>query len=269
MKGNQLVAAIPCRLCGNESIEKFHLCGLSKIEVAYFECMNCGSLQTQEPNWLDEAYAKSNLSDLDVGAAQRVVVNQAFVLLFAKLFKLRLILDFGGGDGLLCRLLRDRGLDAYTADEFGIAAYARPFGGSLTRCYDLVTAFEVFEHFRDPSVSLARLFDSRPRFIVASTEVYSGQGSNWWYLAPQSGQHVFFYSRKALHLLAKTHEYSYYGLSGRHVFAREPLSRFRQRTTSFLTSGKAFQMFRATLPFTETWNWILRDYDNETRPHSP
>jgi hypothetical protein len=199
---------------------------------------------------------------MDVGAAQRVLVNHAFVLLFAKSFRLQTILDFGGGDGLLCRLLRDRGLDAYTIDTFSKPTYAQFFEGCITRRYDLVTAFEVFEHLPYPSRSLEHLFESQPRFIIGSTELYSGQDSTWWYLSPQSGQHVFFYSRTAFRLLAARHEYSYYEVSGRHVFTRQPLTPIRLRAISYLTSGRAFQLFRASLPFFETWNWISRDFES-------
>jgi hypothetical protein len=85
-----------CRLCSGKSSEKFHLHGLNGIDTIYFECGNCGSLQTQEPTWLCDAYAQSNLSDLDTGAAQRVLGNHAFVLVAAKIFRLQTILDFGG-----------------------------------------------------------------------------------------------------------------------------------------------------------------------------
>jgi Methyltransferase domain len=256
---------IACRLCGAESRKKFHLPGISGIQIAYFECANCGSLQTQEPTWLSEAYAHSNLAIADTGAAQRMLINHAFVLAAAKVFRLRTILDFGGGDGLLCRLLRDRGLEAHTTDDYATATYARTFQGSLERPYDLITAFEVFEHLPSPSHTLGRLFEARPRFIIASTEIYSGQDATWWYLCPSQGQHVFFYSRKALRSLAVRHRYSYYDINGRHVFAREPLSRVRLKAILRLTSGRIFQLFRATLPFSETWDWAIRDHEASIR----
>ena len=248
-----------CRLCGSKSTEKFRLRGLQGFDVTYFECANCRSLQTQEPTWFGDAYGHSNLASGDTGAAQRVLENHAFILLAAKIFRLQTMLDFGGGDGLLCRLLRDRGFDAQTIDEYATPTYGRLFEGDLARNYDLITAFEVFEHLPQPAETLATLFQTRPRFIIASTEVYSGQDASWWYLAPRHGQHVFFYSRHALRLLASRHRYSYYEINGRHVFAKEPLTRPRLWAISHFTSRRLFKIFRATLPFSETWTWVLRD----------
>jgi hypothetical protein len=263
-----------CRLCGGMTIEKFHLPGVAGINIKYFECQKCGSLETQQPTWLSDVYGRSNLSSADTGAAQRVVLNHAFVFAVAKVLQVRTILDFGGGDGLLCRLLRDRGLDAHVIDDYANPTYACLFEGSLEQRYDLITAFEVFEHLPDPSVTLAHLFQSRPRFLIASTEIYSGQDASWWYLCPGQGQHVFFYSRKALRSLALDHRYSYYDVNGRHLFSAEPVSRVRLLTILRLTAGRLFQLFRATLPFSETWTWAVRDHefairaDGEHRTHS-
>jgi Methyltransferase domain len=263
--GDSISQTVRCRLCGAESVEKFRLKGLQGVVLCYFECIGCGSLQTQEPTWLNDAYARSNLSDGDTGAAQRVSINQAFVLVAARLFTLHRILDFGGGDGLLCRLLRDRGLDAHAIDDYGACTYAQSYKGSLGPGYDLITAFEVFEHLPNPAVSLASIFGAKPRFIIASTELYSGQDHTWWYLAPSHGQHVFFYTRGALQSLAQSYAYSYYEISGRHVFTREPLTWFAQRAVTQLTSSILFRLFRATLPFSETWTWIVRDHNAITK----
>jgi hypothetical protein len=254
-----------CRLCGASATAKFRLCVLDHIEVWYFECVECGSLQTEEPYWLMEAYEQSNLACCDVGAAQRVLINYSFVALFAKLLRLKTILDFGGGDGLLCRLLRDRGLDAYTMDEFKVASYAQRFVGSLERSYDLVTAFEVIEHFPNPRESLARLFRCRPRLLLVSTMPYAGNGSDWWYLAPNSGQHVFFYSAAALRLIADRHDYYYYAINGRHVFAKTRLSRLQMTLLSLLTGNTPLKLYRAYLPFSESWTWIQRDLQRGMR----
>ena len=79
--------------------------------------------------------------------------------------------------GMDCYLVycRITAIDAYTTDDHGKSTYAPSFEGTLTCGYDLITAFEVFEHLPYPSSSLQRLFEVEPRFIVGSTEIYSGQ----------------------------------------------------------------------------------------------
>jgi hypothetical protein len=255
------IAGPICRLCDGATIEKFYLTGIFGVNIRYFECRNCGCLQTQQPTWLSDAYASSNLSVADTGAAQRVLLNHAFVLAIAKIFRLKTILDFGGGDGLLCRLLRDRGLDAYVFDNYAKPVYASSFRGTLDHRYDLITAFEVLEHLVSPSATLEQLFQSRPRLIIASTEIYCGQDASWWYLCPSHGQHIFFYSRKALQLLASKYRYAYYDINGHQFFFAEPVSRIQLRTILRLTAGRVFKLFRATLPFSETWTWAARDHE--------
>jgi len=54
-------AAITCRLCGGEARLYGGRSVLGKYEVAYYECGQCGSLQTEEPYWLEEAYRVEGL----------------------------------------------------------------------------------------------------------------------------------------------------------------------------------------------------------------
>jgi 2-polyprenyl-3-methyl-5-hydroxy-6-metoxy-1,4-benzoquinol methylase len=217
-------------------------------------------LQTQEPTWLKQAYGDSNLALSDTGAAQRVLANHAFILIVTKMFGLSRVLDFGGGDGLFCRLLRDRGLEAYTSDDFAMATYARLFEGDLKHEYDLITAFEVLEHLPNPRAELDRLFAAKPRMVITSTEQYCGQDATWWYLAPLQGQHVFFYSKEAFRLIASRHHYEFYDVNRRQIFSREKLGRVQLKTLTWITTGLPFRLFRASLPFTESWAPILRDY---------
>jgi hypothetical protein len=70
---------------------------------------------------------------------------------------------------------------------------------------DIITAFEVFEHFSSPRDEINRLLDLRPRVLVYSTWLYEQQGSDWFYLVPDVGQHIFFWSRKAMQMVADEH----------------------------------------------------------------
>jgi 2-polyprenyl-3-methyl-5-hydroxy-6-metoxy-1,4-benzoquinol methylase len=231
MDSNPTKDRLCCRLCGGGLRHQFQLQVLRQHDVAYFECMNCGSLQTEQPYWLEQAYCATNLSQLDTGAAQRNIDNLVACFAVSKLLGLRNIVDFGGGDGLLCRLLRDYGLNCYVSDKYATAAYAQGFKTPAFERPDLLLAFEVMEHFANPREEVAQLFASSPRVLLLSTIRYRGQSSDWWYLAADSGQHVFFYSKQALVMVAEKYGYS--------LTIRENYLLFIQAKTSRVKRGLA------------------------------
>lgn len=196
-----------CRLCGGTLSPRFQLLVLHKHRVSYFECQTCHSLQTETPYWLEEAYQKSNLSYLDTGAAQRNLNNQALCLALARLFGAKNVVDRGGGDGLLCRLLRDHGLNCFVSDKYAQPTYAQGFTSPTFTQPDMLIAFEVLEHFAQPKEDVKDLFSTNAKIVFASTLPYTNNGQDWWYLSLDSGQHVFFYSPQALQMIAKNHGY--------------------------------------------------------------
>tara|TARA_R110002074_G_scaffold67553_7_gene158853 strand:+ start:1171 stop:2004 length:834 start_codon:yes stop_codon:yes gene_type:complete len=196
-----------CRLCGSPTSDIFQLTVLSEHEVHYYECLGCGSLQTEAPYWLDTAYNSTNLSREDTGAAQRSIQNSAAVFAISRLLNLKNVFDFGGGDGLLCRLLRDTGINCFLGDKYATPTYAQGFTEPDFEVPDLVVAFEVIEHFENPRSDFHQLFRKRPKAILLSTCIYKKQKEDWWYLSPSSGQHIFFYSQRALEDIGKAHGY--------------------------------------------------------------
>lgn len=195
-----------CRLCGGNTREEFQLLLLNKYNIAYYKCTDCASLQTEVPFWLNEAYT-SNLTHLDTGAAQRNLNNLAASFAVSKLLKFNNVLDYGGGDGLLCRLLRDHGINCYSVDKYARPTYAAAFTNPNFEHPDLLLSFEVLEHFPNPSTDLEDLFSFNPKAIFVSTLLYSGEGPDWWYLAPETGQHIFFYSEAGIKYLAERYGY--------------------------------------------------------------
>ncbi len=179
---------------------------LNKYEVNYSQCTECASLQSAPPFWLNEAY-ESNLALLDTGSAQRNLANLAVVYGVSRALAARNILDFGGGDGLLCRLLRDYGLNCYVSDKYAAISYARGFTVPDFQVPDLLLVLEILEHFENPGTDIDALFCSNPHAILASTGIYSDQGPDWWYLTPETGQHVFFYSQRALVSIGRSRGY--------------------------------------------------------------
>ena len=245
--GRTITNGEACRLCEGRLVPKFSRLVLHKHEVQYLECSQCGSLQTETPYWLDDAYS-SNLSNLDTGAVQRNLQNLAAAYLISKLFKVRNALDFGGGDGLLCRLLRDYNVNCYVKDRYAVPTYSQGFSEPDFAAPDFVLAFEVFEHFATPARELDDLFQLRPTVLLASTAIYNDQGSDWWYLASESGQHVFFYSKAAVQLIAKRFGYSSLLSGGFVLFVRNPgNSSFKSFLARILLSRAVCRLLRGLI----------------------
>lgn len=215
----QFPAAITCRLCDGAADFAFHKTMIGKYQVSFFLCRACGSLQSEEPYWLAEAYSDAVLA-IDPGAAQRVLDCLGLTDAVMRLFDCRTSLDYGGGAGLLCRLLRDIGRDAYLYDRYAPASYATGFNGSLNTHYDLVTAFEVVEHFPAPKSDLDALFGANPKIVLIMTYLYQGENADWWYIAPEEGQHIFFYSPAAIALIGRRYGYHPLICKGFIVFSR-------------------------------------------------
>jgi hypothetical protein len=220
-------AEAPCRVCQAPSPRVFTLTLLGR-DVNYFDCKRCGYLQTQTPDWLDEAYEQA-INDVDTGILERNRLNVGRVLM--TLFVLgRLdgqVVDHAGGYGILVRALRDAGVDARWRDKYCDNLLARGFEDDDRKC-DLVTAFEVFEHVLDPVVELRTLLARAP-VVLLSTELISGgetPRSNWWYLGPEHGQHIGFFRTGTLRWMAEAvgcHHAS--DGASVHLFSREPVPR--------------------------------------------
>lgn len=233
-----------CRLCNGDLIRLFDLRILKQYKVWFFKCSHCESLQTETPYWLNEAYEDNNLSNLDTGAAQRNIHNLAACFAICRLFNINNVIDIGGGDGLLCRMLRDYSINCYVKDKYASPAYAQGFTDPNFSKPDLVISFEVIEHFANPATDLSSLFDYEPRHLLLSTAIYSKQGKDWWYLSPESGQHIFFYSKKALKIIANKYNYTLV-ISGGFILFSKKISTFKKVISFFILSKVVCRLIRS------------------------
>jgi hypothetical protein len=242
-------ATIVCRLCSGPSRKVFTKTVLRKYEVGYYQCDRCSSLQTEEAYWLAEAY-DSNISYLDTGAAQRNLTNLAICFSVSKLYGLRNVVDIGGGDGLLCRLLRDYGLNCFVTDKYAAPTYAQGFTEMDFQTADLVVSFEVLEHFANPMEDLNDVFALNARAVLVSTGMYRNERGDWWYLAPETGQHLFFYSRKALDFIADKYGYGVLANGDFILFLRPDLqSRAKSALTWLMLNRVMIRLLRALIAF--------------------
>ena len=236
-----------CRLCDGITHSVFQASLLQKYEINYLECTDCHSLQTETPFWLDEAYAH-NLGDMDCGAAQRNLSSATASMIVAKIWNLHHAVDHGGGDGLLCRLLRDYGLNCFVEDKYAAPTYAQGYAVPNFETPDVIFAFEVFEHFTDPAKEIAALFVRAPKALFGSTQSYTNQRADWRYLSRHSGHHIFFYSDKALDIIGRRHGYKAVRSGPYFLFVRDDLAGKAKLALFNLLSNKyALRLFRGLL----------------------
>lgn len=228
-----ITKTIECRVCGALSQHIFNS-SLLRHSVRYYECANCGYVQTETPHWLDEAYNEA-INRSDTGILRRNERNARLVIrTLALIGHIRgTVIDCAGGYGLLVRMLRDRGVDALWADRYCDNLVARGFEAENDERADLITAFEAMEHFVDPTIELAALLD-RADYVLVSTDLIptpTPDPGSWWYYAPEHGQHIGFFRTETLERMA------------------------RQLGCHVVSDGKSFHLFSHQI--VPHWRWML------------
>jgi hypothetical protein len=205
------------KITGGQTKELFKAKVLGKYDVQYYQCVETGFIQTEEPFWLDEAYS-SAIASLDLGLVMR---NQNLCLqtksIIEKNFNPDLkFLDFAGGYGLFTRMMRDKGLDFYHTDKYCDNLFAKYFDidseQSVSK-FELTTAFEVFEHLSNPIEEINNILKFSDNLLF-STEILPVKtlvsAEDWWYFVPEIGQHISFYTIESLKYIARLHNFNFY-----------------------------------------------------------
>lgn len=212
--------SVPCKICSGETslygVVDFNkhcvtpghplrlpLCG---VPIYYRRCKSCGFLFTDAfDDWSIEDFRTHIYNDqyalIDPEyALVRPRHNAAVVEQFwGELRTTCRVLDFGGGNDMLCSILRDKGFaTAVSYDPIAPELTQRPEGK-----FDLVTCFETIEHMPDPLGGIAQIieYSAEPGLIFFSTMLQPSDlnlfGLSWWYAAPRNG-HVAMFSKQAL-----------------------------------------------------------------------
>ena len=259
-----------CRCCSENLTSQLFSAKILNRDAAYFDCENCGYVQTEEPTWLEEAYA-SAIDNSDTGIMLRNLSNVPLVLSTLILMKKKnsLVVDYAGGHGFLVRLLRDIGIDALWSDPYCENLVARGFEHVNKKQANLVTAFESFEHFVRPHDEMKKILDISPNILLTTNIIAdpAPKPSDWWYYGLNSGQHIGFYRLRTLQYLAD--KFGLYLISdgtGRHFFSKQKYSYIVWRILIYIT-GKFPKLLRMGMK-SKTWEdylLISSDKNNFTK----
>ncbi len=204
-----------CKICNSTSHFFANAKILNKYLIAYYQCRNCGFIQTEEPFWIEKAYT-SAINNSDVGMVSRNIANASTSkAIISKLFDpTGKFIDFGGGYGMFVRLMRDYGFDFYRSDKYCQNLFANGFDLENSACdrFELVTAFEVLEHLQEPTQGLDTLLALSTNILFATELIpYSNpKPEEWWYYGLDHGQHISFYTVASLKHLASSNGLNFY-----------------------------------------------------------
>ena len=205
---------------------------LGKFDVEYFRCEETGFIQTEHPYWLEEAYTDA-IASLDIGLLSRNIekVELADQILSNMTDPNQRLLDYGGGYGVFVRLMRDRGHQFELFDPHCNPMFARRHRvtelGDAEQTYACVTAWEVVEHLADPVATFSQLFDLSDRLLFSTVLVPTPSPKSiddWWYFAPETGQHISFFTLDSLKWIANAFQMHLYSDgSANHLFSKQSL----------------------------------------------
>jgi hypothetical protein len=197
-----------CNICTRETFLLGRGLILRKYEVSFYKCGSCGFVQTEKPYWLQESYAKV-INRSDIGLVSRNIgLAKITRSIISRFFNADgKFIDFGGGYGLFVRLMRDYGFECYRFDKLCDNIFAQGFDADTPSDmrYELLTAFEVFEHLQDPIGELDQMLKLSDNVLFTTMLIprNTPKPETWWYYGPDHGQHISFYSVPTLSFIAK------------------------------------------------------------------
>jgi SAM-dependent methyltransferase len=212
-----------CPICGGDSFfldvvdfnksceeNRGYYLPMSGVPIYYSLCTVCGFCFTPEIyTWDVQDFAtkiyNSDYIKVDpdyIDARPRSMVQFLVGLLGNKSSDIK-HLDYGGGDGLLSKLLSESGWESTSYDPF----VNKDINLESLGKFDFITAFEVFEHVPDVKKLIADLSSllADDGIVFFSTLLSDGNIKaetriTWWYASPRNG-HISLFSQKSLQLL--------------------------------------------------------------------
>lgn len=248
---NNIETKINCPICNNistpydvvdfnkscEEIKGKYL-SLSLIPIYYYKCQVCNFLFSPELySWSKEKFSLMIYNDSYIQVDPdyeeiRPHNNAVFLInLFYETKSQIKHLDYGAGNGKCSDTLLKYGFNTLSYDPF--IEYKK----LIPKSYNLISAFEVFEHHPNPDEliqELDSLLLDEESMIIFSTLLSDGQlKSNsrldWWYASPRNG-HISLYSKKSLSLLVNKYGFNLVSLnSGFHLIFKKSIPKWAHK----------------------------------------
>jgi len=220
-----------CRCCLGKTTY-FSSAMILDFTATYSICSKCLSVQVDNPVWIERAHSKA-ISNLDTGLVSRCLSASRLIstLLFLEGKTEATGIDWGGGTGLLTRLLRDQGFQVRSYDKYAKVEHAEGFEASIEeaeKASTFLTSIECFEHLVNPIVAYKYVTLEKEYFIFTTETIGTPPPDpaekSWWYFVPESGQHITFASKQGLDEFRKILGFNYLiNFGSLHVMSRSRL----------------------------------------------
>lgn len=197
---------VACPICLSLASWSFSRTILNIHFANLYICPSCDYLFAENPHWLKDAYHRV-INTMDTGCMARLIHlrDETALPIYLMPGDRGSWIDYGGGHGGYCRLMRDVGFDFYWNDPMAENLFAAGFEEPSGIKFAGVTCFECFEHFTDPREEMKKMLARGPR-IIFSTELRPRRvpdQDNWPYYGWEHGQHVGFHTQKSLRALGE------------------------------------------------------------------
>jgi hypothetical protein len=239
-----------CTVCNEQANEVFSYKTLNDHQVILAKCRNCGFLFVPDSEWVEGSF-DSELNRFDLGSVDRSIIVADFVESISRSSKSKSLsfLDWGGGYGLLTRLCRDRGIDMVNFDPYVRPIFSGPAQVDELIKREVLVASEVFLHLVDPLRELRNLLNFADYVLVTAVVPPQNVSTDWWYLMPDTGQHISFFPVTTLKELARrSGTFVYTDRRFFHLFSKQRLP-LRQA---------AIVKWRSLLYLYVFWNYLRR-----------